>query len=70
MSKLNYKGSVIAVTGAAGSGKDTLKDLIQANITNEILVVSFAETLKRQFATALFLAHPEILKDIRTKLYI
>lgn len=62
MSKLNYKGSVIAVTGAAGSGKDTLKDLIQANITNEILVVSFAETLKRQFATALFLAHPEILK--------
>ena len=56
MTKIDYKGSVIAITGAAGSGKDTIKDIIEKKINNEIMVVSFAETLKRQFATAMFLA--------------
>lgn len=62
MTKIDYKGSVIAITGAAGSGKDTIKDIIEKKINNEILVVSFAETLKRQFATAMFLAKTDLLK--------
>lgn len=62
MTKLDYRGSVIAVTGAAGSGKDTIKDIIQENINNELYVVSFAETLKKQFSTALFLSRPELIK--------
>lgn len=62
MTKLDYKGSVIAVTGAAGSGKDTIKDIIQENINNQLYIVSFAETLKKQFSTALFLSKPDLLK--------
>jgi len=62
MTKIDYKGSVIAITGAAGSGKDTIKDIIENNINNEIIVVSFAETLKRQFATALFVTQEDLLK--------
>lgn len=63
MNKINYLGSVIAVTGAAGSGKDTIKDMIQENISNQILTVSFAETLKSEFATALFLSNPKLLNQ-------
>jgi hypothetical protein len=61
MTKIDYRGSVIAITGAAGSGKDTIKDIIENNINNEIVVVSFAETLKRQFATAMFTTQEHLL---------